>query len=273
MLEKFIYENSLKRVLEFGKDCLFVNENDLRDFAWEITSRNNRITGFKKGIVQKTIPVILKCSTESEGVTMRNHLFEVFERDVLAKKHGRIYIGDYYLRCFITGAKKSEYLISKQYMVITLTVQTDYPMWVKETFSTHLFEHGRVPILDYSIAFPYDFTNPITVGTILNSNISPCDFLMTIYGEVVRPTLYIDGHLYSVDVYIEEGEYLTIDSRDKTIILTKTNGEKVNCFNDRDRDSYIFEKIPTGNIQISSPNDALRVNIILFEERSEPKWI
>ena len=105
MLEKFQYTNSVNETLEFGKGCLFVNKNDLRDFAWKITSKNDRISGFKKGIVKKTVPVILKCSSESEGIELRNKMFEVFEKDVLANKHGKIQIGDYYLRCFITGSK------------------------------------------------------------------------------------------------------------------------------------------------------------------------
>lgn len=274
MLEKFTYVNSFGETLEFGKDCLFVNENDLRDFAWGITERNNRISGFKKGIVSKTVPVIVRCASESEGVTLKNHMFEVFEKDVLVKNHGKIMIGDYYLRCFITGSKKSDYLINKGYMVVSLIVQTDFPEWVKETLTTHNMDSVTVdPYLDYSYDFPHDFKNDLMGGSISNPSFVASNFIMTIYGAVANPTLHIGGHKYSVDVVISEGEYLTIDSVGKTIVLTKVDGEKVNCFNARCRDSYIFEKIPAGVTEITTAHGEIRFNIALLEERSEPRWI
>ena len=275
MLEKFTYTNNFNEVLEFGKDNLFVNENDLRDFAWEITSRNDKISGFKKGIVSKTIPVILKCDTEEDGILLRNRLFEVFEKDVLAGKHGKIQIGDYYMRCYITGSKKTQYLINDSYMLISLTVQTDLPAWIKET--TLIYNQDIEIIdthLDYPYDFAYDFKNGITTTKINNNDFVDSNFVITIFGYVENPTLYIGGHRYTVNTTVDLGEYLTIDSVNKTIVLTKaTDGEQVNCFNERGKDSYIFKKIPVGESDITSPNPQISFSITLLEERSEPRWI
>ena len=272
MLEQFIYTNSFNETLEFGKDNLFVNENDLRDFAWEITSKNNKISGFKKGIVSKTIPVILKCDTEADGVTLRNRIFEVFEKDVLAKQYGKIHIGDYYLRCYITGSKKSNYLMHNSCMVVSLTVTTDFPEWVKETITTHDVNEGNGSIfLDYPHGFPYDFKNPYINTNIINDGFTPSNFILRIEGYVDNPTLFIGNHRYSVNVTVGVGEILTIDSVNKTIVLNKS-GELVNCFKYRNKDSYIFEKIPVGESVITSSNDQLKFTLTLLEERSEPKW-
>lgn len=274
MLEKFNYTNAFGEKLEFGKDCLFVNENDLRDFTWQITERNNKISGFKKGIVQKTIPVLLKCSTEEDGISMKNRMFEVFEKDVLAKRHGKIEIGDYYLRCFITGSKKSEYLIQKNYMMVSLTVQTDLPDWVKETLTQHDMDSiTEDPYLDYAYDYPHDFKNGMTGGSISNPNFVASNFIMTIYGAISNPTIYVGTHKYSVDVTIGGDEFLTIDSVNKTVILTKSDGSQVNYFDKRNRDSYIFEKIPAGASNITSEHGEIRFTIALLEERSEPRWI
>ena len=273
MLEKFTYINSFNEKLEFGKDCLFVNENDLRNFAWGVTSKNNKISSFKKGIVSKTIPVIIKCNTEAEGVLLRNTLFEVFEKDVLAMQHGRIQIGDYYLQCYITGSKKTQYLINKNYMLVSLTVQTDLPEWIKETtYNYNLIEMGVAPFLDFPYDFPYDFKNELINVELNNTNFVASNFRITIYGYIQNPTIYINGHSYSVRCTISTDEYLTIDSVNKTIMLTKANGEKVNHFNNRDKDSYIFEKIQTGISVINCPNEKINFDITLLEERSEPKW-
>lgn len=274
MLEKIIYKNHINESLEFGNFPLFVNANDLHDFAWEITSKNDKISTFQKGIVSKTMPIIIACNSEAEGVAFRNKLFEVFEKDVLAKQHGKIYIGDYYLKCFITGSKKAEYLVNKKYMYVELTVQTDYPEWVKETTTVYSqFAEGTSEYLDFPVGYSFDYANELLNGLIENTNFVASNFRLTIYGQISKPTLYIGGHGYSVDVDVAAGEYLTIDSVAKTIVLTKVNGEQVNCFNKRDRDSYIFEKIPAGTNAFSSPNESIYFDITLLDERSEPKWI
>lgn len=273
MLEKMTYENHLGEKLEFGTFPLFVNYNDLRDFAWEITSKNDRIASFRKGIVTKSLPVIVNCKSEDEGFAIRNRIFEVTEKDVLAEQHGRIIIGDYYLKCFITGSRKTDYLISNGYMTLEMTVQTDFPAWVKETgINLRKGTEADIAFLDYPIGFMHDYMNVQCNGTVVNPNFMPSNFRMVIYGEVINPTLFIGGHKYNVDVELLTGEYLTIDSANKTIVLTRYNGEKVNCFSKRNRDSYVFEKIPTGGNLVTMPNESMNVDITLLDERSEPKW-
>ena len=273
MLERFTYTNSLGETLEFGKDSLFVNENDLRDFAWSITSKNDKISSFKKGIVNKTIPIILKCNTEDEGLYLRNKIFETFEKDVLTKKYGKIHIGDYYLRCYITGLQKTQYLVNLNYMVITATVQTDVPEWIKETTTLYSMDGESIDEdLDYPYDYPHDYSNSLASHQVVNSALTDSNFIITIFGSVQSPTLYIGDHEYTVNVNVDTGEHLTIDSINKTITLIKSNGEQVNCFNNRNKDSYIFKKIPVGTSQITSTGQ-IYFSITLLEERSEPKWI
>lgn len=273
MLEKFTYTNHLGETLEFGKDCLFVNENDLRDFAWDIINKNDRISGFKKGIVSKTIPIVLKCDSESEGLRLRNRLFEVFEKDVIAKKHGKIHIGKYYLRCYITGTSKTQYLTNKNYMVVSATVQTDVAEWIKETtIECEMPSLDDTYYLDSNYDYEIDYQNQFVSASITNEGLVPSNFILEIKGYVVNPTLYICGHKYSVNTTVKAGETLVIDSLNKTIVLNK-GSESVNCFMDRGKGSYIFEKIPNGVCTISSPNENLKFTLTLFEERSEPKWI
>ena len=275
MLEKFKYTNHVGETLEFGVGSLFANENELRNFSWSVNSKNDRISGFTKGIVPKTIPIVLKCQSAEEGVALKNRIFEVFEKDVLAMQHGKIAIGDYYLKCFVTDSSKSSYLINKGLLMLEITVQTDFPEWIKETttaFRHNDDEEAENGFLDFAFDFPFDFKNGLSTGFLNNTNFVASNFRIVIYGEVSNPTLFIGGHEYSVNVDVAKGEFLTIDSVNKTVILTKNNGQKVNCFNARNKDSYIFEKIPSGEVAINSTNEGISFDITLLEERSEPKW-
>lgn len=273
MLEKLKYVNHRNEVLEFGKDNLFINENDLRNFAWEITSKNDRISGFKKGIIDKTVPIVLKCDTKEEGVTLKNKLFEVFEKDILAVKHGKFVIGDYYLKCYITQSAKSEYLIHKGYLKIDIVVSTDLPYWVKETKSS--FNYGEDiggDYLDFNMDFPFDFTSNLIGKPLKNTNFVDTNFKINIYGSCNNPRITIAGHDYEVFASVGANEYLTIDSVNKTIVLTRSNGTTENCFNKRNRESYVFKKIPSGTFNISS-NNPFKFDVVLLEERGEPRWI
>ena len=76
MLEKMTYRNHMNEEIDFGTNGIFVNSNDLHDFAWNYQSKNNRISSFEMGIVKKTIPVVIQCANEEEGIRIKNKLFE-----------------------------------------------------------------------------------------------------------------------------------------------------------------------------------------------------
>lgn len=272
MVEQIKYVNHLNEVIEFGTDGIYVNENDLRDFAWSITKKNEKITAFKMGVAKHAIPIYIMCRTEAEGIEKRNSIFEIFEKDVLSMKHGKIIIGDYYLKCFITGQKKSDYQQSKRYMELKATIQTDLPRWVKETTTTFNYGAGvQGKNLDYNNDFPYDYTSNLLSQVLNNTDFISTNFRMNIYGPCSNPKVTVAGHDYEVNVEFDANEYLTIDSVNKTIVLTHKDGATENCFNKRNRDSYIFEKMPIGISKVSNNGD-FKFDITLLEERSEPKW-
>lgn len=272
MLEKILYKNHVNEVLEFGKEGLFVNESDLHNFTWSVTKKNNKISSFNRGVTSRTLPVVIACTSEADGIAKRNKLFEVCEKDVLVNKPGRIIIGDYYLKCFVTASKKSEYLQSKKIMIAKLTITTDHPYWIKETVTTFGYGGGNIgKNLDFNNDFPYDYASELASKPLNNTGFVPSNFRMNIYGPCENPKVTIAGHDYEVSVSVAANEYLMIDSISKKIILTHTDGTTTNCFNLRNKDSYIFEKMPVGLSNVAINTD-FKFDITLLEERSEPKW-
>lgn len=279
MLEQLIYKNHINEVFEFGKDGIFVNTSDLHDYEWDVKAKNNKIASLDYTISKRQLPVIIICSNEEKGLAARNKLFEVVEKDVLAMQHGKIIVGDYYFKCFVTKSEKKEYLNTKRMMKLTLTLTTEFPYWVKE--STHTFGGGGgVAVLaadeegvnlDFPFDYPFDYSSSIDTQSLNNTSFVPTNFRLIIYGACTNPAVYIAGHTYQVNCTVGENEYLTIDSTTKKIFLTGNTGTIMNKFNLRNRDSYIFEKIPAGNNVVAWSGD-FGFDIILLEERSEPKW-
>lgn len=251
MLEQLKYENHLGTVINFGVDGVFVNTSDLHDYEWSATTKGSRIGAFTRAATKKTLPIVIVCDTEGEGIDKRNKLFETFEKDVLAVQHGKIIIGDYYFKCYVTKSTKSDYQKSERYMSLKLTLLTDFPYWVKEK--------------------RFHYAKTTASATLTNSSLAASNFRLFINGACTNPSISIAGHTYRVRCSVGDGETLTIDSTTKQIYTKQSDGTIINNFNDRDKSSYIFEKIPTGNIAITKPNN-FTLGIVLLDERSEPTW-
>ena len=276
MLEQLKYQNHANEVFEFGKDGIFVNISELYDYEWGVTKKNNRIASLDRSIVTKKLPITIICDTEEDGLKARNKLLEVAEKDVLAMQHGRIIIGDYYFRCFVTKSQKKGYLTTKRHMTVTLYLTSDFPYWVKETNHVISSLSGSASAntsgFDYSFEYPFDYQNDVTNKTISNTDFASSNFRLVINGACVDPAIHIGDHLYQVYCTVDEGEHLTIDSTSKTIVLTAKDGTQTNMFNNRNKDSYIFERISSGKNIVSWPG-TFTFEIAIMEERSEPRWI
>jgi phage-related protein len=275
MLEQLKYKNHVNEVFEFGKDGIFVNTNDLHDYEWTVTQKGNRIAALDRSVSKRNLPIIILCDTEEKGIEARNKLLEVVEKDVLAMQHGRIILGDYYFRCFVTKSQKKNYLTTKRMMEATLTLTTDFPYWVKEeTFVLRQPSEGTAAggkNLDFSFDYPFDYSSGVSLKEVINTGFVGSNFRMVIYGACVNPAVTVAGHTYQVNCGVEDGEYLTIDSVTKKIYVTAIDGTITNVFNLRNRDSYIFEKIAPGTSPVTWEGN-FGVDITLLEERSEPKW-
>jgi len=271
MQERLQYRNHIGEVIDFGRNGIFVKGNALHDYSWTPSQRNGKISSFRREIAKRSLPVVIFCQTPEEGVAARNRLMEVAEKDILAKKPGRIIIGEYYYKCYITDSKKSKYLVSRRRMEAELTVTSDEPRWVRETLCTFRKADFEDPGLTYPFDYPFDFSSGLKRSTLVNTGFMPSNFRMIIYGPCSDPVVNVSGHSYVVNCEVSAGAYLTIDSDAKTVTKTETDGSVSNMFNKRGRDFYIFEKILSGNNSVTWDGD-FGVDIVLLEERSEPKW-
>lgn len=272
MQERLRYVNHLNEVIDFGRSGIYVSRNELHDYDWATQTKNDRISSFRKTVTKRALPVVIFCASPEEGVTARNRLMEIAEKDVLAKKPGHLVIGDYYYKCYITESKKSSYLRSRQLMEVKLTITSDYPYWIKET--TQSFRKSKAGVgepFDFFYDYPTDYTQPFQQSALVNADFTASNFKLIIYGPASQPTVYISDHAYSMACDIEAGEYILIDSAAKTVTKTALDGTQTNLFHLRGREAYIFEKIKSGSNTISWSGD-FGVDVILLEERSEPKW-
>ncbi len=275
MLDKFIFENHLGQRFEGLPNGVYLNHSDLRDYSWSYDTINNRISRFYRGITTRKIPLVVYGKTDEEAIAAKNRLYELAEADITAKIPGKIYVGDYYTTGYITGSAKSNYLIRRKYTRIDLTFTSDDPSWYLEQTYPFFIDgggsFGESGGSDYPFDYPYDYATSMNGSQIVCDSVGSSEFRLRIYGEATNPTVTIGGHNYTVIGTIGKGETLLIDSMNKKITLTTASGKKVNWFDKRGREEYIFEPIPAGQNTVAWIG-SFGFDLTVIEKRSEPKW-
>ena len=274
MLDKFIFENHLGQRFEGLPNGVYLNYSDLRDYSWSFDTINNRISRFYRGITNRKIPLVVYCKSAEEAVSVINRLHELAEADIVAKIPGKIFVGDYYTSGYITGSVKSNYLIRRKYCKIALTLTSDDPTWYREQLHPFFPSAGNgfgSGDAGYPYDYPYDYAISSNGSKIVCNSVGSNEFRLLIYGEATNPAVVINGHTYTVNGTIAKGETLLINSMNKKITLTTASGKKVNWFDKRGRDMYIFEPIPAGQNTVVWAG-SFGFDLTVIEKRSEPKW-
>lgn len=275
MLEKLVYINHLNERFELGKDGVYVSTHELRNYKWTVKKQNDRIASLARGVTSYKIPIVFVGKTAAESNAARNRLYEIIDKDAAVMQYGKFVIGDYYLKGIVTESRKREWLRAGRHMREDLTVTTDHPAWVKETRHV-LRKSGGQNVggrnFDYPTDYAFDFTTSIGSEKIVNQSVAPSNFRMMFYGPCVDPEVEIGGHLYRVYGEVQAREAIVIDSVEKTIYLLHADGTKENRFNNRYRRSYIFQPIDIGPQSVFW-GGVYDIDVVTFDERSEPKWI
>ena len=287
----FRYVNSENRLINLTKPP-FIGElsNDLLGFKWTPITQGQavqKIVKFEKYMVQKKFNVLISGDTPRNYYANLEQFLQITDKDINNLKMGRLYVGDYYLECYIVASGKKKKYLSTGKTLIELSVICERGNWQSE----HLFkfsptgsqgnegytgngiyyeiENGVIKGYDYN----YDYAAPFTKNEFANASYMDTDFEITLYGATNTPKVVIGGNTYEfVDLPLLEHERIVINSKDKTCILYRQNGSTENVFKYRGRESKIYEKIKGGANAVIIPDENASVDIKLFYERSEPKW-
>lgn len=269
------YINSVGEKLDFTKEPYIARDiTELLNYDHSYEVRNQRIAGFYDTVAEIPISINVVAKTREEYVAASDRFFEVTEKDILKNKKGKLYFDGSYVLCNLVGSVKSDWYREVGFHVNNIRLVTDQPVWItekhfsfqKKTAKEKIFEH-----LDYPYDYPHDLlAEPYGLDKIEGGS-SDSHFKMTIYGPAVFPEIFINGYKHRVNTVVAEGEYLTIDSREETVVRCMIDGTKINEFDNRDHDHSVFKKIPAGTVEVEWAG-SFGWDITLFEERSEPRW-
>lgn len=250
------------------KAGFYASEWNMDETSLEIGSYINK---FRKKAAAYSL-IIDFLGNKSERAKNANKFFDMTEEDVLNKTPGRLFLNEYYIECFVIK-KESGGRDDRQRMVQMETkIYAPYPFWVSE--NTYTFQNSGIFSTDnkrYPGQYQYRYANGTSSGYIMNPHFAESNFKMIIYGPVTNPMVSIGETSYLVNIVLEEGEYLEIESKNRTITKAMKNGERVNAFHNRAKGKDFFQKISSGR-QTISWTGKFYFELTIYEERGEPRW-
>ncbi len=275
---KIYYRNNYGQTIDFMDWPYKICSSDLFDYMWQYESQNSirpRITRFYRNVDKKNVNIDVSARSLGDYNQALMHLLEVTEKDVLNLKPGRLYVDDTYLSCYFLGSKKAEWHPGVAYLSNAFTLVFETGKWIREiklSYAVGGQVSGEESYMDYAYDYAYDYTSSSGWAALDNPGYAQADFEMTIHGPCKNPEVLIAEHPYSVNCELLLGEYLRIDSLNRKVYKVRVNGEQVNQFHLRDREFSIFRKIPVGGCGVAW-DGSFAMDIVLYEERSEPRWI
>lgn len=305
------YVSSTGKVKSLIGDKMRATSGSFHKYSWVPNQKERDfgdiLYGFKRKAATYEIILTFRGDIEERRVQM-DELTALFESDVINKTPGKIWYGDYYIPCYVTESESGVSETWNNWSTKKINIYCPYPFWCRDK-TCHFYtnpdaimeeapreeiseivesvstepEYPRDYPYEYALRYkppikrknlrdyPYDYYKNHTVGRLDNDHFAESDFKMIVYGPCTHLEIRIGSNLYRVSAILYDNEYLVIDSRERTIVKYGINGVQTNLFNARDKEHYIFQKIPAGK-QTVRWNAQYSFDVILYQERSEPLW-
>lgn len=192
-----------------------------------------------------------------------NGLMERCALDMDANTPGVWEVNGWKLDCYVLSATAlSMHDVDRCY---TVELYAPDPIWRREIRLEFMPSSGTLSDIggiDHEYDFPHDYGSTARGSKLEVASIAPCDFRLTIYGHAAKPSIYIGGNRYGVDVTVPAGGLLIIDSTKKrsmkgdSVVLYDKFGNSQDVFSKRVRGaensgSYIYQRISHGTHDVT----------------------
>lgn len=220
--------------------------------------------------------------------TLINNLIADFDYDVMTQAAGTFICNGYSIKGYsVGGSDASNNSGSLLWDSFKRSFICEYPFWSKQTFFKLFADTAVTPewadIKDYLPVSPdgkadyeWDYMTHIGKnGSFVNTDLTGSEWVIVINGETENPEIRIGDNIIKMNITVGSGEYLTIDSRTKTITLTRAGGTVENAYGYRDVSVDIFKRIPPGTIPVYWNDDEqgnFSWTLTTYDERTAPLW-
>lgn len=272
------YEGSDGTVIDFMSGPLAAQEPEsLVSSKWSYSTISGvndlgKIKRFWKSTEERKLKVTVLADDVEEFNSVMYQMHRTFDRDIRQMTPGKLWWNDFYKEVFAIESDHDAFEELMESVERTITFLSVYPYWIRKSTFQYLSYTGVTGTLDFPMDYGFDYDQSEYIETVNNDCIGAANFEIIFFGPCINPTVTIGEHSYTLYVTLDAGEFARIDSKTKKITKHSVTGDVENIFHLRDKESYIFERIPEGSTTILRSKD-MGMDISIFDERGEPDWI
>lgn len=140
-----------------------VTGGDLFDGDYDPVEENEHIQEFERKITDKSLKIDIN-AVGNEFCQAVDYLENVAEKDIIHVTPGKLYVGNSYLKCWLTGTKKDRWVNDLDGITNEIIIRSDYPYWINEEKFSFLKQSQSgvaLPWLEYPHDYPYEYAKEI----------------------------------------------------------------------------------------------------------------
>ena len=269
------YTNSKGEVFNLLSNGLRVKDGNFHSYQWvpQVISGvlGDSVKGFGKNALHYSTTLCFK-GTDAERKAALNAFHAATETDIINQTPGTLTWGDDYVLCYVISSSTYPTDETPSWTLNDIDIYAPYPFWMRDVKRSFFPESASGTGLDYPYDYDFDYYQGASGSdTWATGHYAPSEFTLIIYGPAVDPVISVNSHQYGVYDTLSASEYVTIDSRNHTVIKTAGDGTETNLFDYRTKTESVFDKMPPGTLTLTWPG-TYGFDLILHEERSEPEW-
>ena len=276
---KIYYESSSHEIFDMSDFPVVIEDiTSLFEKKWnhDVTENMAKNKSKLNRYYKTDMSIKLTLSVFADSAAEYDEIMDRFERlteqDIVYGMPGKLWVDDYYIEAYIETESPKEYEELFYSVDNDITIYSTYPFWIyKRTCRFEITEATSTNNKRYGGKYSYRYANSTKHRYVINGNYLESNFRLIIYGPVVNPQVIIGGQSYLVNIILEDGERLEIDSREDKVIKITNYRQEVHAFHNRRKKGYFFKKLAPGRLELMWPG-TFRFDLIIYEERSVPKW-
>ena len=274
----YYYDHSGMLRLTLNEWPYYTDPSDFKDWSWGYDDQFGRLNTFRRNKTNWELTIGIAVDSKEA----HDALCDIFTADILAGKPGRLVLRGWSLQCYIVEAQYAYGLLMDRQ--VRFDVRAVDSTWTRSKsrvlasgaggeipegdgrWRDYIRNRGYKPT-DHK--YGYNVANEGKAYFALTGGRN--GYVLEIIGPVTNPTVYLNNHPITVNVTVNTGQTLRIESNGeiKTIELISQSGLRENVFNLRDKVNSPFVEL--GDSVVLTYGD-INVTFTTIERRSEPTW-
>lgn len=277
-----------KNRIVFGEETLdingnpywaFIDENEIRDCLFEPVENAGRIKYARKG--GSKILKVKMLSKDSRSIKEElNKITSILSWQFERNQEGYLFVNDWYANTQLVEVKFNNYTKRDWFIELELTFHSDDWTWYKDTkidYNPSLYQEQHIDLWreyrNYR-GYPYGYESNANLNFNIQASFgdyAKAHAIIRLYGNSTNPFIS-DGIKRGADITLLDGDYLEINTKNKTVILHRANGYSESVFEKRmmSSDGSMFQNLLLPCTILATKGQ--KFDMVISEERSIPLW-